>query len=459
MSRRRTCAGELARLFDAAARPVYLIDGDGRLVYSNAACAAWLGVEADALLGVMSRYGGGASAVALEPIAAGLCPPPEVFQGQRTAATVVCARADGATSQRRCEFIPLALSDGALDEQAVLAIVDADGDSVAEERPSDDARELHAALQRAQSWLRGKYRPESLAGRSAGIRRVRRQVKLAAAVQTPVLVYGPAGSGRRHVARAIHYAQPEPLGAFVPLACATLSVESLAECLASLAASGDRAGAASPTLLCQDVDALANEGQLVLVNRLLGRRGAWRWMATSLTPLDELALAGTFHPELAALYSTIAIRMPGFAERREDLPLMAQAFLEELNGRGGRQLSGFTPEALDVLAANPPGGGWDELAEWIREAHGRASGLFIDRAALPDRVRYVSDAAAHRRPVEETIDLETFLGEIELELIQRALAKAKGNKTKAAELLGMNRPRFYRRLEQLGLLEEDGGER
>ncbi len=454
MSRRRTSAGELARLFEAAARPVYLIDRDGRIAYMNAACAAWLGVEADYLLGVICRYGAANATDAAESIAAGLCPPPEVFQGARIVATVVGSRADGAISQRRCEFIPLALGEGTLDEQAVLAIVDADEHSVVEDLPSDDARELHAALQRTQNWLHGKYRPESLAGRSAAIRRVRRQVKLAAMEHAPVLIYGPADSGRQHVARAIHYAQPEPYSAFVPLDCATLSVEALSAQLASLAGSHDRAGVGVPTLFCQDVDALSNEAQLVLVNRLSGGRAPWRWMATSLAPLDELALAGTFHPELAGLFSTFSIRMPAFAERKEDLSLVAQAFLEELNSRGGRQLSGFTPEALDVLAAHPPAGGWDELADWIREAHERAAGLFIDRASLPDRVRYVSDATAYRRPVEETIDLEKFLGEIELELIQRALKKAKGNKTKAAELLGMNRPRFYRRLEQLGLLDE-----
>jgi len=161
---------------------------------------------------------------------------------------------------------------------------------------------------------------------------------------------------------------------------------------------------------------------------------------------------------LAALLTTLVIRMPAFAERAEDLPLVAQAMLEEINGRSARQLSGFTPEALDVLAAHPPRGGWDELAEWIRQAHKRSTGLFIDRAALPDRARFVAEAAAYRRPEEERIDLEQFLGEIELELIQRALTKAKGNKTKAAELLSMNRPRFYRRLVQLGLEEQGSDE-
>ncbi|MDZ4782020.1 MAG: helix-turn-helix domain-containing protein [Planctomycetia bacterium] len=457
MPRRRTGAAELSRLFEAAARPVFLIDCDGRLAYLNAACAMWLGIDADAELDVC-RYSQGDATNAAKSLAAGLCPPPEVFRGERVTATVARSAADRTVSQRRCEFIPLVLIDGVEDEQAVLGVVDSNELPTVEDPPSDDARELHAALQRTQHWLRGKYRPESLAGRSAGIRRVRRQVKLAAASRVPVLICGSAGSGRQHAARAIHFSQPEPLGVFIPLACATLGADAVLEHVSALALSAERDPSKTPTLLLRDVEALDIFAQDKLAARLSSGRAGGRWIATSLTPVDELVAAGTFHADLAALLTTLVIRMPAFAERAEDLPLVAQAMLEEINGRSARQLSGFTPEALDVLAAHPPRGGWDELAEWIRQAHKRSTGLFIDRAALPDRARFVAEAAAYRRPEEERIDLEQFLGEIELELIQRALTKAKGNKTKAAELLSMNRPRFYRRLVQLGLEEQGSDE-
>jgi DNA-binding NtrC family response regulator len=452
MPRRRTSANECARLFAEAARPIYLLDGAGRVVFLNAACAAWLGADADVLVGARCRYGVAESGDAATSLAAGLCPPPEVFQGQRATVQVARRAADGTFEQRDADCVPFALAQHGRDEQAVLVIVREVANLADEAPPSDDPRGLHAALQRAQSEMRGRYRPESLVGRSSVMRRVRRQVQFAAAAErTPVLIHGPAGSGRQHVARAIHYAQRDPLGPFVPLACATLSAELIASGISALAATAEREGQGTPTLFLRDVELLTSEAQEKLAARVVGGRAPWRWMATSSVALDELSQAGKFHPELANLFSTLAIRMPSFTERAEDLPLVAQAFLEEVNARGGKQLSGFTPETLDLFAANPPRGGWDELAEWVREAHERATGVFIDRAALPDRVRYVSEAEAYRRPAEETIDLEKFLAEIELELIERALAKAKGNKTKAAELLSMNRPKFYRRLEQLGL--------
>ena len=78
----------------------------------------------------------------------------------------------------------------------------------------------------------------------------------------------------------------------------------------------------------------------------------------------------------------------------------------------------------------------------------------IAREELPERLRLAAEAAARPRRKEEPIQLDEFVARIERELIRRALARAKGNKTKAARLLGLNRPRLYRRMVQLGLAEE-----
>ena len=130
-------------------------------------------------------------------------------------------------------------------------------------------------------------------------------------------------------------------------------------------------------------------------------------------------------------------------------------FLEEFNARGGKQLSGFSPETLDQLAAYPWPGNIDELAAMVGEAFDRAERPLVSPADLPQRI-YLA-AAASRRPRRdaEPIELESFLAGIELELIRRALRLAKGNKTKAARLLGLTRPRLYRRMVQLGLDQQE----
>jgi DNA-binding NtrC family response regulator len=101
-------------------------------------------------------------------------------------------------------------------------------------------------------------------------------------------------------------------------------------------------------------------------------------------------------------------------------------------------------------------GNLDELARVVAEAHRRVEGPQVGAGDLPDRIRLAAEAAAYPPRPEETIVLDEFLAGVERELIRRALAQAKGNKAKAARLLGMTRPRLYRRLVQLGL-EGDSG--
>jgi len=180
-----------------------------------------------------------------------------------------------------------------------------------------------------------------------------------------------------------------------------------------------------------------------------------RIVATSTAPLDELAAKDQFRVDLAHLLSTVVIHLPPLAERREDIPLLAQAFVEELNAAGGKQLRGFSPEALDSLAAYPWPGNIDELAAIVRESHANAETAQIGPADLPQRIHLAAAAGRMPRRGPAPIDLEKFLAEVERELISRAMRLAKGNKTKAARLLSLTRPRLYRRMVQLGMTDED----
>jgi len=196
---------------------------------------------------------------------------------------------------------------------------------------------------------------------------------------------------------------------------------------------------------------LAHRGTAELA-RLVATQGfSFRVIGTARRSLMELARQGEYREDLAAALCTLLIELPPLAERRSDVPLLAQMFVEQTNARTDRQVAGLTAEALDYLAAYPWPGNVDELAQVIREAHGRAEGAEITARDLPPKLHLALSAAAHPRRPDETIVLDEFLARIERELVVRALARAKGNKTKAAKLLGMTRPRLYRRLVQLGL--------
>jgi DNA-binding NtrC family response regulator len=366
---------------------------------------------------------------------------------------------------RRATFFPLGTSA----EELICLVAVLDTEDLAESdlppRPThpEDPRSagvcdtgLHEQVLRFRRRAAARYRADRLIGDSPAIRRVRAQVELAAGSRASVLLVGPPGSGRHHVAAAIHYhGDPGSVGSLIPLACSVLGADLTRSTVLALATK-DPLGeqAARSTLVLNEADQLPPEVQAELAAVLAGRSFRLRLIATASRPLDELARAGTYRADLAALLSTITIELPSLADRRDDLPVLSQLFLEEVNAGGDKQLGGFTPEALDRLDAYPWPGNLDELARVVAQAHRQAEGPRIGPDDLPERIRLAAQAAAHPRRTEETVALDEFLGRVERELIGRALSRAKGNKAKAARLLGLTRPRLYRRLVQLGLEDE-----
>jgi DNA-binding NtrC family response regulator len=372
-------------------------------------------------------------------------------------ATICFQPPEGPLIYRRVRFIPLGTAPG--ESIGLIAVVDAENlsEPPAEEVvPTAEAAptELHEQIRRFRREAAGRYRVDRLLGHSPAMRRARRQIELAVGSRSSVLLVGPPGSGRQHAAATIHYAgDAEAAGSLVPLACSVLGAELISSTIAALA-TAQPLGAGRSTLVLSDVDQLAPDVQAELAAALIGRPFPFRLIATATQPLDELVRRGRFREDLAAALSTIVIELPPLAGRRGDILLLAQALVEENNAQGGKQVGGLSAEALDRLDAYAWPGNLDELARAMAEAHQRAGGPEIAVADLPERLHLAASAAAHPRRKEETIVLDEFLGRMERELIRRALARAKGNKAKAARLLGLTRPRLYRRMVQLGLAGE-----
>src|SRR5690606_11165301 len=173
-------------------------------------------------------------------------------------------------------------------------------------------------------------------------------------------------------------------------------------------------------------------------------------LTTAATSLTRLAEEGKYRPDLAHYLSTLVIQMPPLRERREDIPLLAQKMLEDVNAAGGPQFSGFRAQAMDQLVMYPWRGNFDELRTVIQQAARRATSPLIGPNDLPDALHHAARAAAHQRRAPEPIVLDQYLERIEAELIRRALKRSKGNRARAARLLGISRARLLRRIEQLG---------
>lgn len=470
MSRFRVSGADLARFLDSGATPVYVLDEDRRIVFCNAACADWVGVAAAQLVGQQCNYHPpgiqpesdrvatdqtSAKHAASDPIvpefaeaAIGLCPPPQAFSGKFQRALVSCVQNDGQLVYRRGVFVPL--TDGGDESAPVIAILEL-ADCLAD-APLDPTRDeqLHEHVRRFQHEAAGRFAISSLLGKNPLVQRARAQIELAAKTRANTLIVGPAGAGKDRAAKAIHYAQSQP-GTLVPLACARLETNLLRSMLRALASRGSAAKPACSTLILGEVDSISPEAQGDLADLLRSGVLSLMIISTSTRPLEVAVSTGHLSRELACALSTLVIELPSLSNRVEDLPLLAQTQLEAINALGGRQVGAFTAEAIDQLAAYTWPGNLDELAAVVREAHEHSQGGEITIRDLPKKIQWGADAVGHASRSDESLVLEEFLPEVERELISRAMRRAKGNKSRAARLLGLTRPRLYRRLVQLGL--------
>lgn len=452
MARVRTRDAALGRLLAAAPGAIYALDDQRRIVYCNPACGDLLGVDPDTLIGQRCEYRTSGQGSGPPDMAASLSPPPDVFAGRRVTAEMELLHAQGHLIAREVTFEPLGTD--ALNCVGVLGIV---GDLAVADRSQAEAAELHRRLWKLRRSLAHNCEVDELIGVSPVIQRVRSQIDLAAHGRLRVVVFGPNGSGREHVARLLHRrAMPERFVSMVPLCCPLQDAELLQTTITSLVrqvseanadANEEQLAAGAPTLLLLEVDQLSDEAQAELAGFLALPDFELYAIATSGLSLIELARQGRFRTDLAYALSTLTIELPPLAQRREDIPLLAQYFLEKFNAAGDRQLSGFAPEAVDELVGYHWPENVEELAELVESACKAAEGPVVERRDLPRPIQWARTADAHPKRPDEPIELDAFLAEIERELILRALRRCRGNKTKAAQLLGINRARFHRRLE------------
>jgi DNA-binding protein Fis len=447
------------RLLEDAALPLYDLDDQRRVIFANAALGAWLGQEAGSLVGLRCDYHAGGSALASSDIGAAICPPPEAFTGECEAGKIARPAGENRPHEERpARFVWLSSGD---DQTGLLLVC-----LLAPESPDRFAangqitpQQLHGLLQRLRGEMGRRFHISQLIGESDAIRRVREQVRLAVAARSRVLIVGPPGSGREHVARTIHISQSSAAtGPLVPIDCPVVDAERMQSTLTAALRAMESSAERPPTALLLNVDRLKPDAQQELAGFLNLPGIELHTLATARVPLQRRAAKGKYRNDLAYLLSTLTISLPALRSRAEDVPLLAQHFLEERNAGGGPQLSGFAPAAMDLIAAHGWPGNMEELAQVVRHATTNASGPMIQPTDLPDSFHLALHAEAHAPREDEAIRLDDFLAEIEKELLQRALAKARGNKSKAAELLGINRNRLLRRLVQLGLATQPADE-
>lgn len=468
MARQASPARVLLKAFDQASQPIYLVDGNRRLRYANEACCAWLGKKIEELVGLRCDY---ATPADHDPQAAPnliLGPPIEAFTGAVTSGYVCGGTTTDALQVRSATFQLLQeAADPSERGRSVMVFVAPPGAAGAAEVSSASNASTHAELLRLRAELDATLFQGPLIGTSHALKRLREQVKVAQHAGVRALIVGPAGSGRKQLARAIHYAgDVAGTGPLAAVDCPVMDAELMQLTLTRFLRQREgQSFRRPPGLLLMDVDQLRGDAQQELAGFLLLPGVELQTISTATRSLHKLAARGKFRQDLAFALSTFTLTVPGLARRMEDVPLLAQYFIEQENARSAHaasakqnippQRSGLADDAVELLLLYPWPGNVEELQQVIREAccqEGQQAGSGLIAAAdLPDRVRHGRESLIRQQPAEPAIRLADFLAEVEKELLARALKKAGGNKTRAAELLGLQRARLIRRLVQLGL--------
>jgi two-component system response regulator PilR (NtrC family) len=343
--------------------------------------------------------------------------------------------------------------------------------------------EDNAALRRA---LEGRFGLEGLIGKSAPMREVADIVSRVAPLKATVLISGESGTGKERVARALHAGSENAGGPFIPLDCGAIPPTLIESELfghvkgaftgADTARTGLFEAARRGTIFLDEVGELPLSLQPKLLRVLQERRvkpvGATdevpidcRVIAATNRDLEAEVRAGRFREDLYFRLNVLQLELPPLRERREDIPLLIAAFVERFSREHGRPVKSVAPGAMQRLLDFSYPGNVRQLENIIERGVALASGSTIELAQLPKEVlvaaertpaRVVSLSSSAPFP-EEGVDLERLVNEFERQWIDRALERAGGVKTRAAELLGLSFRQFRYKLSRYDQKGAPGG--
>jgi DNA-binding NtrC family response regulator len=336
-----------------------------------------------------------------------------------------------------------------------------------------EQRRLRAENAYLRSQLEERYRIGGIVGSSRVMRDLFQLLETVASTSSTVLISGETGTGKELAARAIHHNSPRRAHRFVAINCSAIP-ETLLEAElfghvrgAFTGAVGARQGrleqAHKGTLFLDEVatmsPALQTKLLRVLQEREFERVGDShtikidvRVIAATHSDLAKLVAEGTFREDLFYRLCVIPVKIPPLRERRDDIPLLVQHFLQKLareQGRGGMTVSQDAVRRL--MAAHWPGN-VRQLENVIERALAFSAGRTqIDVQDLP------SDIVAQPDPEPssdvwfpaEGIDFDSYIGRLELALIKQSLERTRGNKRQAAKLLNLKRTTLIEKLKRL----------
>jgi DNA-binding NtrC family response regulator len=312
--------------------------------------------------------------------------------------------------------------------------------------------------------LQAKFGLENIIGHSPVMKEVFDTVRQVAVSRATVLLSGESGTGKELIAKAIHQLSPRAKLPMVTVHCAALPAALLESELfghekgAFTGAHEKRVGrveqAQGGTLFLDEIGEIDPTLQVKLL-RFLGERSFERLGSNKTLTADvrlitatnkdlaEMVKEGKFREDLYFRLCIVQIKLPALRERKEDLPLLAKAFLTEFARENNKKVTEFTPDAFDALLNYNWPGNVRELRAAVESAVVLCRGERISLRDLPPNVRAADGPVGANI---STAKADLTVAEAEKQLIIRALREGDGNRTLAAQKLGMSRRTLHRKL-------------
>ena len=333
-----------------------------------------------------------------------------------------------------------------------------------------ETRHLRAENVRLRQELEGRYRFENLLGKSAAMQATFALIRRVAGGESNVLITGATGTGKELVARAIHFNSPRATGPFVPVNCAAIP-EGLLESELFGHVKGAFTGAVAArrglfleaeggTLFLDEIAAMPLPLQAKVLRAIQEREvrpvgGSelspvhLRLVAASNRDLKAMVTAGEFREDLYYRLAVIPIHLPPLRERAEDIPLLAEAFLQKYAASTGRIIRGVSPEAMARLLVHPWPGNVRELENVVERAvnlcaHEEISTEDLGLDAGVGGTGFTLKGLGPRPTIQELIDA----------YIAATLEQFTSDKEQAARALGISKRTLYRWLRRRGRLDD-----